>query len=117
MKRIHKWLTQFKKSWIDHDIDSVLILFTSKVEYWETPFKKLNNLKELRSEWEGIESQSDIELEFRVFSKEDEKYSVIWDLRYKDRYDNDRYCKGTYLLKLNSENKCYYFLHCCEVEN
>lgn len=117
MKKIDEWLTKFKKTWIALDIDGVISLFTSNVEYWETPFKKLDNLKELRSEWEGINSQSNIKLKFRVFSREDGKYSVIWDMRYEDKDDSQKHCKGTYLLKLNADSKCYYFLHCCEVES
>lgn len=105
---IENWLEDFERNWEKKDIESVLELFTEDVDYYETPFEKLDNKKELREEWRSIKNQSDIELETEIFSKEEDKFTVKWRLQYsKNREQN--ILKGIYLIKLNSRNKCYEF--------
>ena len=36
---IDQWLKDFKDSWMAHDIDAVMELFTHDVDYWETPYQ------------------------------------------------------------------------------
>lgn len=115
MRDIEKWLEKFEESWKAGNVDEVLDLFTDGVEYHETPFQKLEGA-ELRSEWEGVESQQDIDLEFDVFSKNEEKYTIQWSLKYTEEGELNR-LKGIYLIKLDSSNKCYEFWQYCETAN
>lgn len=111
---IHTWLKKFSKYWKNHKIDKVMKLFSHDVEYFETPFKKLPSITDLMKEWEGIKNQKEIELSFEVFSKKDNKYSVIWNLYYLNTDNVSIHWKGVYLIRLNSKGKCDYFFHCGE---
>jgi hypothetical protein len=117
MEQINDWLAKLVNAWKTHDIDAVLVLFTKDVEYWETPFDKLSSFSELKSEWEGIKNQEDIEISWEVFSKDEDKYTVKWSLEYTDKNNITKLLKGAYLIKLNSDNECDYFFHCGESKN
>ncbi len=114
MEKINNWLDKLTTFWESQDIDEVVNLFTDDVEYWETPFKKLANSDELRREWEDIKNQQNIVINCKVFSKEGDKYSVLWDLEYKDTFNQLKQYRGIYLVRLNSDNKCHYFFQTCE---
>ena len=114
MKKINNWLDKFTTFWKTQDIDGVMGLFTSDVEYWETPFVRIFNSVNLRHEWKNIKNQKNIVINCKVFSKEGDKYTVIWDLNYTDLFGQPKHYKGTYLLRLNPDNKCNYFFHCGE---
>jgi len=115
MKKINNWIVQFTTAWKTHDIDKVLDLFATDVEYWETPFDKLSSFSELRSEWESVKNQRDIKLSCNVFSKNENRYAVRWSLEYiDDRIKVAKMFEGVYLIELNVDNKCIYFFHCGE---
>jgi hypothetical protein len=62
----------------------------------------------LRKEWRSIKEQQNIQLKTEVFSRDQGKFTVKWRLSYsKDGKENS--LEGIYLIKLNSENKCYEF--------
>lgn len=113
---INDWLEQFKSSWINHDIAAVLALFTDDVEYWESSFRFLKTKKDIESEWQAILRQHEIKLDYRVFSStDDNKHSVIWDLSYAQD-GKIRIVKGIYLLHLNHDGLCDFFMQTCETE-
>ncbi|MEF8880865.1 MAG: nuclear transport factor 2 family protein [Candidatus Nanohaloarchaea archaeon] len=107
-KDIHAWLSDFKEAWIEKNVDEVMEIFTDDVDYFETPFIEFENKKELRDEWNSIEDQKDIDLDLEIFNSEGEKHTVLWSLEYKN-CGEAFISKGVYLIKLNSENKCYQF--------
>jgi hypothetical protein len=108
MANITLWLDKFKNSWIKKDIKSILELFSDDVEYYETPSKMLKNKAEIEKQWAEIKNQNNIKLKFKTFSQQDNKYAVIWNLKFYSDKDNEY--QGIYLISLNSENKCDYFL-------
>lgn len=111
--KIKEWLENFKKYWEYKELTKVMSLFADDVIYFETPFVQLNSKEELLREWQGVLSQDDISVEFDIFSEVDRKSAVLWDLTYKkDGVSHNM--KGTYLVKLNQEGKCTYFLQTCE---
>lgn len=111
---INQWLVAFKKYWSTHDIESVMNLFTDDVEYWETPFYKLDNKDHLRQEWQAILTQQDVKLQTSVFSSSvDNKHTVIWQLSYV-RDGELRESAGTYLICLNDDGLCNFFHHVSE---
>jgi ketosteroid isomerase-like protein len=114
MQDINKWLDKFENFWKKHEIDKIMNLFTRDVEYWETPFKKLEGIEQVEKEWQGVVNQEKIKLDFEVFSREEDKYCVIWHLKYEDQKGKEEEFAGAYLVRLNPDNKCYYFFHCCE---
>ena len=117
MGKIEKWLSDFQDAWKNHDIEKVLSLFSSDVEYWENPFLKVSNLEDLRKEWEYIKNQNDIKIESNIFSACNDKFTVRWDLGYKDLRDGSlKKFSGVYLIALNEEDRCNYFFHCGEKE-
>lgn len=115
MRDIETWLEKFRENWKAGKVDQVLQLFTEDVDYYETPFLQLEN-DELRAEWRGVKNQQDIVLEFDVFSRENEKFVVQWSLEYVEDGGTNS-LKGIYLIKLDSDNKCYEFWQYCESKN
>lgn len=114
MSQIQEWLQQFKAGWKEGEIDKVLSLFTENVEYWETPSKKLKP-KELIEEWKNVQQQEEVELSTEIFSENEDKYTVQWELSYQQEGQITE-LKGVYLIKLNSEGKCYEFWQYCQKE-
>ncbi len=107
--QITEWLQKFEDSWKAKDIDAVLNLFADKVEYWETPFKKLTSKAAVAEEWQGIESQENITITTNLFASEGNKHAVTWGLVYhKD--GKQHVWVGTYFIELDTEGKCVYFL-------
>jgi len=117
MNRINNWLKEFKTHWENHNITNILNLFDKNVIYYETPFYKLDNFEQLSKEWQYILKQKNINLDYEIFLKDNNKYAVIWDLKYLDNKNIKQHFKGTYLIKLNDKNLCTYFHHSCESEN
>lgn len=107
---IDTWLQQFKDAWQSHNIDDVSSLFDANVEYWETPFKKLETFDDIRSEWSAIDRQSNIELELSTFSEQSNRHTVKWDLTYTNESNEQKHWSGVYLIGLNEIGKCTYFL-------
>lgn len=106
---IEQWLEKFNAGWITHDIDSVMQLFTDNVEYWETPYYKLDSKDHLRQEWQAILTQQDITLQTEAFnSSSDNKHAVIWKLAYV-RDGELHESAGTYLIGLNPDGMCNFF--------
>ena len=110
---IDLWLSRFKKYWTEHNVPEVLKLFHDEVVYFETPFQRLESKAEIQKAWEGIKSQNDIKIDCTVYSKDENKFSVIWALSYikEEKVHN---VAGTYLITLDEKNLCTYFFHCCE---
>lgn len=108
LSMINKWLDTFKDGWVTKNIDQVLGLFTDDVEYWETPYKQVENKGTLRQEWEGILEQEDIQLKLEVYSSFGNKHTVIWDLSYKNGGSLKEWA-GTYLIELDDAGLCIYF--------
>lgn len=106
---IDEWLNTFRARWIAKDTDGVLDLFTDDVEYWETPYKKIDNKEKLLQEWSVILKQENIELGLEVFSSAGDSHSVLWNLSYENEDPESQNWAGTYLIKLNSAGKCTYF--------
>lgn len=111
---ITAWLKNFKENWQNHNTKGILDLFDKNIIYYETPFVKLNDFDSLVKEWESINNQKDITLDFEIFSNTLNKSSVIWRLQYRDKESNVQNFAGTYLIKLNEEGKCIYFHQTCE---
>ncbi len=114
MSNIDKWLRKFVKHWETHDIGGVMDLFTEDMEYWETSFVRITDKEALAQEWEVIKEQKEISVSYDIFSKDNDKYAVLCDLRYIDKENKHGRWKGIYLIRLNSENLCDYFLQCGE---
>lgn len=111
---INDWLKKFKNSWENKNINDVLSLFSSNVLYYETPFHKLNNLDEIKKEWAVIMDQNKINLNYSIFSKDNNKYTIQWDLKYFNKKKNQLHFSGIYLIKLNEMGLCDEFRHYCE---
>jgi len=110
---IDTWLSTFKEAWISHNVDAVLSLFHSQVIYYETPFNKLDDFAALENAWKTIKKQNNIQLNLKVFCSKGNMHAVLWRLEYTKSGEVKKYA-GTYLIELNSDNKCIYFFHTCE---
>ena len=111
---INDWLNKFKSSWENKNINDVLSLFSADVIYYETPFHRLNGLDEIKKEWAVIVEQNEIDLSYVVFSKDGDKYTIQWDLKYFDKEKKQLHFSGVYLIKLNEMGLCNDFRHYCE---
>jgi len=106
---IERWLRQFNASWKDHDIDGVMALFSENVQYWETPFRKLQSVDDIRSEWTAIKNQFDIHLDTSLYSEDDGRFTVKWNVSYTDESHREKHWAGLYLLEFDTNGKCCYF--------
>lgn len=114
MENIQNWINKFKENWINHNIKEIIGLFDKNLVYFENPYKKITSLEILEKEWENIKNQKNIKLNLEIFSKNENKYTIIWYLEYQDKENKLNKFAGTYLIKLNKENLCNYFFHTCE---
>jgi hypothetical protein len=90
-------------------------LFTEDVDYFETPYREISDREALRDEWRSIMDQEDINLEFEVYSRDRNKYTVKCSLGYfEDGVENK--LKGVYLIELEGQNKCKEFWQYCQAE-
>jgi hypothetical protein len=110
MSKINTWLELYKKFWISRDIEGVLSLFSQDVKYGNH-FNTHPNFNSLKEEWESIKNQRNVYLNFEIFSKEGNKYTIVWELKYTNPANKEIHMKGTYLMKLNTEGKCIYFIY------
>ncbi len=109
MSAIQKWLNDFCDAWKAKDIDSVINLFSDEVEYWETPYKRISSKEDLSIEWKAILKQANLVISTSIFSSEDKKHSVIWGITYQNVGVQSVWA-GTYLIELDDDNKCVYFM-------
>jgi len=107
---IEEWLDAFKNSWINKNVPAIVELFSDDIEYWETPFKKLSSVEEVKSEWDSIHNQDNIKVEMTIFSKSKQQdcFTVLWSLDYVSNGSLMKWA-GIYLVKLNKQGKCCYF--------
>lgn len=105
---IYNWLDDFEQAWESKDVDRVMNLFADDVDYYETPFQEFSSREELRREWETVREQQDIKISTEVFSHEKDKFTVKWKLSYSKAGDQ-KVLKGIYLIRLDSDNKCFEF--------
>lgn len=107
---IDQWVSRFSACWIEKNIEGVLDLFTEDVEYWETSFKRLASFQEIRDEWQAISGQRDIQLKTELFSSVGDKHVLLWKLDYLTQDGALQHWAGTYLIRLNEQGLCTYFL-------
>lgn len=114
MALIDRWLEDFRQGWINGEVDKVLNLFSQDVDYYETPSKKLE-YSELRSEWENVKDQKNIQLYTEVFSRAANRYTVKWRLSYR-KNGRKKELGGVYLIVLGDEGLCTEFHQYCQSE-
>lgn len=112
---INQWLERFRENWISKNIDAVLDLFSKDVVYFETPFNILA-FEDLRKEWLSVLDQNNINLNFSVWNKENNKYTVRWELSYSDTKNISFNFRGVYLISLNNDGLCNEFIQYGEQE-
>lgn len=109
MSAIEKWLNDFCTEWKAKNVDEVMNLFTEDVEYWETPHKRIETKEQLFIEWGAILEQENLVISTTVFASCGNKHSVIWGIAYQKSGIQSVWA-GTYLIELNKDNKCSYFM-------
>lgn len=114
MDNISKWLKTFKIAWINKDIEAVLWLFADQIEYWENPYEKFITKEKIKNLWIVINEQKNIKLDLKLFAKEKDKHTIIFDLSYQNKNNENKIFKWVYLIILNSDNKCVYFMQIWE---
>jgi hypothetical protein len=102
---IEHWLQRFKERWKSHNVDGVMELFAEGVDYYETPFRKLESRQEIRAEWMQVKQQRNIEIDTDVFASDGPRHTVKYSLKYTEDGDR-RELRGVYLVTLNEEGEC-----------
>lgn len=97
----NNWCEKLKQYWIQKDIPKILDLFEGNVEYYETPFQKVDNLK---SVWKDIESQKLKSLEYKIIGEKDNVVVANYIMN-----DNGTIVDMIYEIQLNENGKCTYF--------
>ena len=112
---INNWLSNFNIYWQEHNIESVISLFSDDIEYWESPFYVIRSKDLLKKEWQAILQQQKIIIENNVYCSIDNKHAITWKLSYVK--DSKQYkLAGTYLITLNKDGICNYFYYVCQHE-
>ena len=114
MSEITDWLEKFKNNWEEKQPEKVLELFTEDVKYFERPDQVLEK-DEIRSEWENIKQQEDIELNTKLFSEDSNRFTVQWNLSYKKNGEKTE-LNGIYLIVLDDRGLCEEFWQYCQSE-
>lgn len=110
---IDTWLDELRERWLDHDIAGIVDLFEPNVEYWETPFERIDP-EELSEAWEETRTQGSIELSFETFASQGDRHAVRWRLAFSGTEGGRERYSGTYLIGLGEHGRCRYFLQTCE---
>jgi len=113
MNKIDSWLVNYSNYWKSQNIDGVMSLFSDDVKYgsfWEIH----KNITSVRKEWESIKKQKNIDIKCDVYSKLDDKYIIMWELKYINLENSIVHLKGIYMIRLNTSGKCIEFIHCGE---
>lgn len=105
---INQWLDELKRAWEQHDIEAAVALFTDDVQYFETPFSKVNP-ERLHDLWSDIRGCIDTKVTCELYAVGGEKHSVIWHATWKNTVGEVQEKGGTYLVTLNDQGKCNYF--------
>lgn len=106
---IDAWLKKFISGWEAYDIDTILSLFTEDVLYYESPFEKYRSREELRYVWETVKQQQQLRLDARRLVSENNLHTVQWELQY-EKDDRFHVWEGLYIVQLNGDGLCTYFL-------
>lgn len=108
---INNWIENFILAWKKRDIETIMNIFSSVEEYWETPFFKLSKGPEnIKNAWEEIMYQDNIILNISVLISKENDYILQWYLKYIDSRDKQEYeMDGIYQLKFNDLKKCTFF--------
>lgn len=102
-KILIEWCENLKKYWLNKDIDNIINLFYDKVEYYETPFQKISDLKYV---WNDIYNQEINDLKYRIMAIQNNIIIANYILILKDGY----ICNMVYEIELNEEDKCIKFV-------
>ena len=97
----NRWCNKLKEYWLQQDIHAILKLFDDQIEYYETPFQKVENIE---SVWKDIETQELISLEYKIVGIKDNTVIVNFVMN-----DNGNIVDMIYEIRLNNLGKCNYF--------
>lgn len=100
-KQFDKWCSSLKEYWLKKDITSIIQLFDNEVEYYETPFEKVNDIETV---WKDIEEQNLISLEYEIIGIKDNTVIANFIMN-----DNHEIVDMIYEIRLNELGKCNYF--------
>lgn len=101
MINFDKWCNDLKEYWLKKDINSIIELFDNQVEYYETPFQKIDNIETV---WKDIETQELISLEYKILGIKDNMVVANFLMN-----DNNQIVDMIYEIRLNNLGKCDYF--------
>lgn len=104
---IKKWLSDFQIYWMNKDIEALMSLFSEDVQYYETPFLKMEDKTAVEEFWYAIKNHDNINVEFEIFSQQFEKYTILWKASYNNEISDPVMKRGVMLLRLNDDAECY----------
>lgn len=97
-----KWLEELKKFWMEKDIPNIVKLFDAEVEYYESPFEKIEDINIV---WKDIEEQEIKKLEYHILGVKENVVIANYILELPTRKVD-----MVYEIQLdNNNNKCHYF--------
>lgn len=98
---INNWCEKLKQYWIQKDISKIISLFDEDVDYYETPFQKVDDIKLV---WKDIESQNLQSLEYKIIGEKNNAIIANYIMN-----DSGRIVDMIYEIELNEKGKCTYF--------
>jgi hypothetical protein len=80
-----EWVNAFRKNWLEKDVDAIVAMFAGNCEYWETPFKKITGLENIRKEWQAVLGMKNISVNCPVILGQNEHVFVNFELEFDGR--------------------------------
>ena len=83
-----KFVETLVYAWRNKNVDVIVGLFAENCEYWETPFKKIDGVENIRKEWQAIEAWKEMQVHHSIMAISGNTIIVNFRL-LTDEYEQD----------------------------
>lgn len=111
LKSFDKWLGNLKKAWVGKNPEIIASICDTKVKYFEEPFEKPLNYKQVLEEWNKVpKTQKNIHFDYEILSVNKDFGIAKWEASYTSINGNKKvYLKGIFQVYLDEKGRCIEF--------
>jgi len=77
-----EWVDKFHEYWQNKNINAI---FDENCEYWETPFKRINGLENIRKQWFAIIKMENMRVSCLTIVGQNEHVFANFELEFDNR--------------------------------